>query len=71
LEEVAGEPSPQVSSSAALNNQRRRETAVIVLVLLVAVVAGVGTGAYFAATRPCESGHHRHRHWRREKTGMW
>ena len=39
------------------------------LVLAIVVVL-VATAGYFAATRPCESGHHR-RHLRRRRYEPW
>jgi hypothetical protein len=40
--------------------------ATIVVVLLVII----GVAVYLAATRPCRSGKHRHRHLRRQDPGM-
>jgi hypothetical protein len=34
------------------------------------VVAVLATAGYFAATRPCESGHHR-RHLKRRRYELW
>ena len=42
-------------------------------ILMVLVVAGIAGVVYMAATRPCLSGHHAHRHWRRRshRMGNW
>jgi hypothetical protein len=38
--------------------------------MAVIVVGLVATAGYFAATRPCESGHHR-RHLKRRRYELW
>ncbi len=37
--------------------------AILIVFAIVVVVAVVAGGVYFLATRPCENGFHRRRHW--------